>query len=63
MLRWFPLPERLCVLCCLPLFLIEPELCRNCWRSDVDDFVEMMELGKIGLRLRIDGVTLPRQLR
>lgn len=46
--------------CGNPLFRGEGVRCLSCWRSDVEDFQEMLALGTIGLR--VPGVTMPARL-
>ncbi len=50
----------LCLDCGNPLFRQElaTHRCLSCWRSDVDDFVDMIKLGLIGLRT--PGVTVQK---
>ncbi len=45
--------ERLCPMCSNPLFLWEQlGMCHPCRESDVSEFTDMLNLGRIGFRVR-----------
>lgn len=40
--------DRLCAECGCSLFVTEGAICFPCWRSDVTDFLDLLQLGSIG---------------